>query len=147
MKRAVIFGSFAVSAFGQGGDIRWTDRYDYPAVAQCQWGFEITDSSAIGGLQNKGSRDTRKPNFTARLQCLAAGIIQLLGLFSLLGLACGANAQTDATAATKAAVPAPAKHEALEPKKSAHANHAGLAADPTLYVVGYAHLDTEWRWE
>src|SRR5579859_7565802 len=22
-----------------------------------------------------------------------------------------------------------------------------LAKDPTLYVVGYAHLDTEWRWE
>lgn len=22
-----------------------------------------------------------------------------------------------------------------------------LATDPTLYVVGYAHLDTEWRWE
>jgi len=22
-----------------------------------------------------------------------------------------------------------------------------LTKDPTLYVVGYAHLDTEWRWE
>src|SRR5688572_32408289 len=22
-----------------------------------------------------------------------------------------------------------------------------LATEPTLYVVGYAHLDTEWRWE
>src|SRR4026208_302874 len=22
-----------------------------------------------------------------------------------------------------------------------------LVTDPTLYVVGYAHLDTEWRWE
>src|ERR1700675_2712942 len=22
-----------------------------------------------------------------------------------------------------------------------------LAKDPTLYVVGYSHLDTEWRWE
>jgi alpha-mannosidase len=22
-----------------------------------------------------------------------------------------------------------------------------LAREPTLYVVGYAHLDTEWRWE
>ncbi|HSN68654.1 MAG TPA: alpha-mannosidase, partial [Thermoanaerobaculia bacterium] len=22
-----------------------------------------------------------------------------------------------------------------------------LAKDPTLYVVGYAHLDTQWRWE
>jgi alpha-mannosidase len=22
-----------------------------------------------------------------------------------------------------------------------------LAQQPTLYAVGYAHLDTEWRWE
>jgi alpha-mannosidase len=22
-----------------------------------------------------------------------------------------------------------------------------LASEPTLYVVGYAHLDTEWRWD
>src|SRR3954453_22540976 len=22
-----------------------------------------------------------------------------------------------------------------------------LSKDPTLYVVGYAHLDTQWRWE
>ena len=22
-----------------------------------------------------------------------------------------------------------------------------LTKEPTLYVVGYAHLDTEWRWE
>ena len=25
--------------------------------------------------------------------------------------------------------------------------HPDLSKDPTLYVVGYAHLDTEWRWE
>jgi alpha-mannosidase len=32
----------------------------------------------------------------------------------------------------------------------AHAQKAGkpdLTTQPTLYVVGYAHLDTEWRWE
>lgn len=27
------------------------------------------------------------------------------------------------------------------------ANKPDLSNDPTLYVVGYAHLDTEWRWE
>ena len=27
------------------------------------------------------------------------------------------------------------------------ANPPDLTKDPTLYVVGYAHLDTEWRWE
>jgi alpha-mannosidase len=26
-------------------------------------------------------------------------------------------------------------------------NKPDLSKDPTLYVVGYAHLDTEWRWE
>src|SRR5271165_6852119 len=33
---------------------------------------------------------------------------------------------------------------------SAHAQSAekpDLSKQPTLYVVGYAHLDTEWRWE
>ena len=38
------------------------------------------------------------------------------------------------------------------PKRKAHSPSANgarpnLAKDPTLYVVGYAHLDTEWRWE
>ena len=32
------------------------------------------------------------------------------------------------------------------PKKSA-TPRPNLATQPTLYVVGYAHLDTEWRWE
>ncbi len=27
------------------------------------------------------------------------------------------------------------------------ASKPDLSSDPTLYVVGYAHLDTEWRWE
>jgi len=27
------------------------------------------------------------------------------------------------------------------------ADNPDLSIDPTLYVVGYAHLDTEWRWE
>ena len=31
--------------------------------------------------------------------------------------------------------------------KSALSWHPDLTKDPTLYVVGYAHLDTEWRWE
>jgi alpha-mannosidase len=38
------------------------------------------------------------------------------------------------------------------PKREAHVPTAkppapNLAKEPTLYVVGYAHLDTEWRWE
>jgi alpha-mannosidase len=34
-----------------------------------------------------------------------------------------------------------------ETKQPTTANVPNLAKEPTLYVVGYAHLDTEWRWE
>ena len=33
-----------------------------------------------------------------------------------------------------------------EPNKQA-TDKPDLSKEPTLYVVGYAHLDTEWRWE
>src|SRR5882757_5338546 len=39
----------------------------------------------------------------------------------------------------------------LSARASAHdgpgATHPDLSQDPTLYVVGYSHLDTQWRWE
>src|SRR5262245_31980853 len=38
----------------------------------------------------------------------------------------------------------PASKPAASASKSPRPN---LAKEPTLYVVGYAHLDTEWRWE
>ncbi len=31
--------------------------------------------------------------------------------------------------------------------RAQNSNKPDLSKDPTLYVVGYAHLDTEWRWE
>lgn len=34
-----------------------------------------------------------------------------------------------------------------EAKSASVATRPNLAKEPTLYVVGYAHLDTEWRWE
>src|SRR6266568_8701188 len=47
-----------------------------------------------------------------------------------------------------------AKRETSKPmaKREAHGPNAetprpNLAKEPTLYIVGYAHLDTEWRWE
>lgn len=38
---------------------------------------------------------------------------------------------------------------AKKPRAQSHAPAPGpdLSKQPTLYVVGYAHLDTEWRWE
>lgn len=57
-------------------------------------------------------------------------------LLSIAGLAVGVVALGHAQTATQpAAKPAPAK-----------ASTPDLLKDPTLYVVGYAHLDTEWRW-
>ena len=31
--------------------------------------------------------------------------------------------------------------------RAQNAEKPDLSKQPTLYVVGYAHLDTEWRWE
>ncbi|HMG72256.1 MAG TPA: glycoside hydrolase family 38 C-terminal domain-containing protein [Pyrinomonadaceae bacterium] len=43
----------------------------------------------------------------------------------------------------------PSKRDASKSgaKKSGAIPGPNLAKEPTLYVVGYAHLDTEWRWE
>jgi alpha-mannosidase len=70
--------------------------------------------------------------------------MRLVALFCAFGLANVANAQTESTPATKATTSEPAKPATPEAKKPAHVD---LAKDPTLYVVGYAHLDTQWRWE
>src|SRR5262249_15524494 len=37
--------------------------------------------------------------------------------------------------------------ESKSSNPSSTASSPNLAKEPTLYVVGYAHLDTEWRWE
>jgi len=42
-------------------------------------------------------------------------------------------------------MPAPSKPKAHS--LSGNVARPNLAKNPTLYVVGYAHLDTEWRWE
>ena len=40
-----------------------------------------------------------------------------------------------------------AKQVSTQKKASTKANSIDLTKQPTLYAVGYAHLDTEWRWE
>lgn len=64
---------------------------------------------------------------------LAVSVIGAL----IIALAClprDAAAQTKVTAAREA-------------KKSAQSKAPDLKTQPTLYLVGYAHLDTQWRWE
>jgi len=63
----------------------------------------------------------------------AAGV-----LLAPAGLRAQQMAPRDVTTAASPAAPA-----ALSPV----ANAPDLLNTPTLYVVGYAHLDTEWRWE
>ncbi|MGH9521425.1 MAG: hypothetical protein ACRD3E_02705, partial [Terriglobales bacterium] len=54
-----------------------------------------------------------------------------------ISFSCMVAAQAPKAAPTKAA------HPAAKPARTA----PDLTKQPTLYVVGYAHLDTEWRWE
>src|SRR5688572_12874660 len=41
----------------------------------------------------------------------------------------------------------PQSRESRESRESKPRTAPNLAKQPTLYVVGYAHLDTQWRWE
>jgi alpha-mannosidase len=59
----------------------------------------------------------------------------------LLGFAQSVSSQVPRTNEKPSAGKAAAK------KRAAKTPGPNLAKEPTLYVVGYAHLDTEWRWE
>jgi alpha-mannosidase len=68
-----------------------------------------------------------------------------LAIFALALSEPPARGQAEQNAARqKKVASAPAGRAASAELKSGHAD---LASRPTLYVVGYAHLDTEWRWE
>ena len=77
-----------------------------------------------------------KASFTAKLFCGA--FFALIIAAPLFIFAPGANAQT------KSSVNAPAANQT---KKQTHAAAPNPKTTPTLYLVGYAHLDTQWRWE
>ncbi|MGH9518331.1 MAG: alpha-mannosidase, partial [Terriglobales bacterium] len=52
-----------------------------------------------------------------------------------------------AAAQAPAATPAPKPVVLAQVSKSAPPDAPDLTKTPTLFVVGYAHLDTEWRWD
>lgn len=94
------------------------------------------------------------PAVTSREQTLRSGgrisrirVAQCLALLFLFGFIGIANAQTESEAKSKRARPAPSSQQAHPVSKSERAKKIDLASNPTLYVIGYAHLDTEWRWE
>ncbi len=76
-----------------------------------------------------------KPSIAARIVKLGAVAC------AFLAFAMGSAAQTQHAASQSAA-----KKETAATKTVAH-TAPNLRKTPTLYLVGYAHLDTEWRWE
>jgi alpha-mannosidase len=81
------------------------------------------------------------------LTLIAATAVALLAVISSPQLATaqtGRDAAEAKPARTKSSVAAAASHTSSERTSPAG---SGLTSRPTLYVVGYAHLDTEWRWE
>ena len=76
----------------------------------------------------------------------------LLSCLLLSGVALGQTAKSGSAARSAKAKQASttAKRAARGSTRAASepaAKSPNLATTPTLYVVGYAHLDTEWRWE
>jgi hypothetical protein len=67
-------------------------------------------------------------------------IRQVLTFLFCLVLITNAGAQTSKPT-TKAVTPT-----AKPAAKPQTRRQVDLSKEPTLYVVGYAHLDTEWRW-
>jgi alpha-mannosidase len=68
----------------------------------------------------------------------------------LLMLAFGslsARAQTEPAGRSGGAKPAAASRKERSREAPKPSGVPNLTSRPTLYVVGYAHLDTEWRWE
>jgi alpha-mannosidase len=62
--------------------------------------------------------------------------------FAWLAMLTGIQGQTGQTPGAASQTPAPKTAAAAQAPAS-----QDLTRQPTLYVVGYAHLDTEWRWE
>ncbi len=65
--------------------------------------------------------------------------VPLLACMAILAVAMGQSTKTAPQQPVKAAAGAPA--QAAKPAAP------DLTKQPTLYVVGYAHLDTQWRWD
>ncbi len=107
--------------------------------------------------------NTRKEQFvifcaTARrirkgFALLVAPLLAVCLLYGGAAAQAPANAPTNGQAASqgsssaKAPTRAPAKTGEASAARPSSPAHPDLTKQPTLYVVGYAHLDTQWRWE
>ena len=66
--------------------------------------------------------------------------------FAMIALLLGCTSLRAQVTPTRAATQSK-KVSAPEAKAPAHSKAPDLKKQPTLYLVGYAHLDTQWRWE
>lgn len=71
-------------------------------------------------------------------------LVCLVGLGAVVGQT---RKPTSVPSKTQTSQPSAASARRKANGPSAKSPRPNLARDPTLYVVGYAHLDTEWRWE
>jgi alpha-mannosidase len=90
-------------------------------------------------MKIRTTNSASKIKFPSMLKFAAAVLVTpLLALILMRG---SASAQSPTAAS-------PARSQsAAAPKSTEPASHVDLSKTPTLYVVNYAHLDTEWRWE
>jgi alpha-mannosidase len=92
-----------------------------------------------------GTVTTSVSNLVSRMKRLnLAGSILLTASLAVALVHGSASAQSPASAPaqTKGATAPPAAKSA-----ATTASRTDLSKQPTLYIVNYAHLDTEWRWE
>jgi alpha-mannosidase len=80
------------------------------------------------------------------LRSLKRSLLLVLVCLIMLGGALGQTPRSKPRGRNGAEAGASAKRVADGPEAKSPAP-PNLAKEPTLYVVGYAHLDTEWRWE
>src|SRR5579871_1432179 len=85
--------------------------------------------------------DRSLPEPRANRRGRAVRLAAVLGTVALVGTFLQASFAADSGHGTKSSAT-----QAATPSTASQAP-PDLAKQPTLYVVGYAHLDTEWRWE
>ena len=93
------------------------------------------------------SRIARRPNYFPLACALALAVLLRTPLAAQTPAPATAAPKQAAAAHAASATEPPTRASAPAPKKLADLARPNLLKQPTLYVIAYAHLDTEWRWE
>src|SRR5262249_19427594 len=92
-------------------------------------------------MKKRAHKSISLPRSAQRFYKAVGVFIPPLILLLLLGRANAAQSKAPKPGAAKSSA---VKSNAAKPERSPSPD---LTKQPTLYVVGYAHLDTQWRWE